>query len=106
MNDSIGPCWTPNRPPSQPHWKIATITPSAALMLSRFMTAACSGITSERNTIISSSARQQHDDADEQRQLVAEHRGEVDRARGHPADVHGHARVRLHRRNHAVAQAD
>ncbi len=56
MNDSIGPCWTPNRPPSQPHWKIATITPSAALIESRFMTAACSGITSERNTIISSSA--------------------------------------------------
>ena len=56
MNDSIGPFWTPIRPPSQPHWKIATITPSDAPMLSRFITAACSGITSERNTTISSSA--------------------------------------------------
>ena len=56
MNDSIGPCCTPIRLPSQPHWKIATITPSAAPMLSRFITAACSGITSERNTINSSSA--------------------------------------------------
>ena len=56
MNDSIGPCWTPNRPPNQPHWKIATITPSEAPIESRFITAACSGITSERNTISSSSA--------------------------------------------------
>ena len=56
MNDSIGPCWTPISPPSQPHWKITTTTPSAAPMLRRFITAACSGITSERKTIIRSSA--------------------------------------------------
>ena len=48
---------TPNRPPSQPRWKIAwTITPSDAPIESRFMTAACSGISSERKTTSSSSA--------------------------------------------------
>ena len=56
MNDSIGPRCTPISPPSQPHWKITTITPSDAPMLSRFIAAACSGITSERNTTSSSSA--------------------------------------------------
>ena len=74
-------------------------------MLSRFITAACSGITSERNTIISSSAREQHDDADEQRQLVPERRREVDRAGGHAADVDGHPRVRLRAAGSPVAQA-
>ena len=56
MKDSTGPACTPTKPSSQPHWKIATITPSEAVMLSRFMIAACRGITSERNTTISSSA--------------------------------------------------
>ena len=56
MKESIGPGSTPNRPPSQPCWKTATITPSEAPIESRFINAACTGITSERKTISSSSA--------------------------------------------------
>jgi hypothetical protein len=43
-------------PPSQPHWKIATTTPCEAPIERRFMSAACSGMTSERKTSSSSSA--------------------------------------------------
>ena len=43
-------------PGNQPNWKTATHTPSAAPIESRFMTAACSGISSERKTTSSSSA--------------------------------------------------
>ena len=39
--------------PASPHWKTATSMPSAAPMDSRFMTAAVSGITMLRNTVIS-----------------------------------------------------
>ena len=56
MNTSIGPPLTLKKLPSQPHWKIATTTPSEAPIESRFMTAACTGITSERNTTSNSSA--------------------------------------------------
>ena len=38
----------------QPHWKTATRTPYAAPIESRFITAAFSGTTIERNTSISS----------------------------------------------------
>src|SRR5262249_45748169 len=43
-------------PPSQPHWKMATTTPSEAAKESRFIAAACTGITTERKTIISNTA--------------------------------------------------
>ena len=46
----------PNRLPSQPHWKTATTTPSDAPIDSRFMTAACKGIRSDRKTMSSRSA--------------------------------------------------
>ena len=42
-------------PFNQPHWNTATITPYAAPIESRFMTAALIGTATERNTIISSS---------------------------------------------------
>ena len=58
--------------------------PSAAPIESRFMTAACTGITSERKTTSSSNAASADDDGDEQRQLAREHVREVDAARGGP----------------------
>jgi len=56
MNASIGPGETPNTLLSQPRSNTAWTTPSAAPIESRFITAACSGITNERNTTSSSSA--------------------------------------------------
>ena len=51
-----GTAWSsPSRPVPQPHWKTATITPYAAPMLSRFITAAFSGTITDRNTRASSS---------------------------------------------------
>ncbi len=51
-----GTAWSsPSRSVPQPHWKTATITPYAAPMLSRFMTAAFSGTITDRNTSASSS---------------------------------------------------
>ena len=47
------PC-KPISEPASPHWKTATNMPSAAPMERRFMTAAVSGITKLRNTVISS----------------------------------------------------
>ena len=44
----------PTREMPQPHWKAAVRTPNAAAADSRLVTAACSGISSERNAIISS----------------------------------------------------
>ena len=44
----------PMSAPRSPHWKTATSMPSAAPMDSRFMTAAVSGITRLRNTVINS----------------------------------------------------
>ena len=38
----------------QPHWKTAVSTPNAAAADSRLVMAACSGMSSERNAIISS----------------------------------------------------
>ena len=105
MNDSIGPWLTPNTPPSQPHWKITTITPSAAPMLSRFITAACSGITSERKTIISSSALSSTTTPMNSGSLWLERAREVDGAGGHAAHVDGHARARGERRDDVLAQA-
>ncbi len=43
----------PMSEPRSPHWKTATSMPSAAPMDSRFMTAAVSGITKLRNTVMS-----------------------------------------------------
>ena len=59
MNGSIGPVEsTPISEPRCPFWKTNVTTPSAAPMLSRFMTAALAGITSDRKTTASrSSAR-------------------------------------------------
>ena len=56
MKASIGPGWTPIRLASQPRSKIACTTPSAAAIESRFISAACSGISSERKTMSRSSA--------------------------------------------------
>ena len=53
----IGPVSsTPIRLAPQPHWKTATIRPKAAPIESRFITTAFSGTSTERKTIISSSA--------------------------------------------------
>ena len=52
-NASIGPLGTPG---NQPNWKTTTITPSDAAIESRFITAAWTGITSDRKTTASSSA--------------------------------------------------
>ena len=50
-----GTAWSrPSSSVPQPHWKTATITPYAAAMLSRFITAALIGITTDRKTIASS----------------------------------------------------
>ena len=46
----------PIRLAPQPHWKTATIRPKAAPMLSRFITTALTGTSTERKTAISSSA--------------------------------------------------
>ena len=55
IHDSIGPvCSSPNSDCPQPHWNTATSTPYAAAIDSRFMIAALSGTTTERNTTISS----------------------------------------------------
>ena len=43
----------PMSEPASPHWKTATRMPNAAPMESRFMTAAVSGMTKLRNTVIS-----------------------------------------------------
>ena len=48
------PVCTPIRLAPQPHWKIATITPYAAPIDSRFMIAALVAITTERNAVVSS----------------------------------------------------
>ncbi len=53
---SIGARWAPNSPASQPRSKIACTNPSDAAIVSRFMSAAWIGITSERNTSNNSSA--------------------------------------------------
>ena len=70
MKESIGPFGIPTRPASQPHWKIATTTPSDAPMLSRFINAACTGITTRAEHDEQQQGREQHHDADEQRQLA------------------------------------
>ena len=55
MNDRIGTVDSrPIRSAPQPHWNTITRTPYAAPTLSRFMTAALSGTSSERNTTSSS----------------------------------------------------
>ena len=53
---SIGAFSTPNTLAAQPSWNTSVVSPSAPPMLSRFITAACTGITSERKITISSSA--------------------------------------------------
>ena len=56
MNESIGPAWDPNSPASQPRSNTAWTIPSEAPIESRFISAACTGITNERKTTSSSSA--------------------------------------------------
>ena len=43
----------PKMPMPQPHWNAAVMTPKAAATQSRFVTAACSGTSSERKAISS-----------------------------------------------------
>ena len=43
---------TPMRPPAQPQWKTAVVSPKVATMLSRKPSVATTGITSERNTSV------------------------------------------------------
>ena len=76
-----------SEPGSQPHWKTATTTPSEAPIESRFITAACSGISSERKTTSSSSAESSTTTPMNSQQLAGEHAREVDRTRGQAADV-------------------
>jgi hypothetical protein len=53
-NDTIGTVSSrPTSPLSQPHWKMATITPYAAAIERMFMIAAFSGARMDRNTIMS-----------------------------------------------------
>ena len=56
MNASIGPAWVPNSPASHPRSNTAWMIPSDAAIDSRFISAACTGITSERKTTTSRSA--------------------------------------------------
>ncbi len=56
MNESIGPGWAPNSPPSQPRSNTAWTIPSEAPIESRFISAAWTGITIERKTTSSNSA--------------------------------------------------
>ena len=56
IQGSTGPGVTPITPANQPFSKTATVAPSAPPMLIRFMTAACTGITSDRKMTNSSSA--------------------------------------------------
>ncbi len=78
MKDSIGPLLISMIPSSQPHWKTTTITPSAAPMLSRFMNGGLQRDHERAEDDHQQQRGEQHDDADEQRQLVAEGGGEVD----------------------------
>ena len=56
-NETIGPAWaTSKRPLRLPSWKIQTVMPIEAAMLSRNPAAAFSGTRIERNTTISSSS--------------------------------------------------
>ena len=48
IHASIGPFWTPSTLAKWPYSNTATVAPSAAPIVSRFMTAAWSGITSDR----------------------------------------------------------
>ena len=74
-------------------------------MLSRFIIAACTGITSERKIMSSSTAESTTTIPMKSGSLLAEHVGEIDRARGEPADQDRHARSVLERRQHVVTQA-
>ena len=57
MKGSIGPVEsTPISDARCPSWKTNVMTPSAAPMLSRFITAALAGITSDRKTTASRSS--------------------------------------------------
>ena len=91
---SIGPFCTPSTLANQPSWKTATVTPSAAPIVSRFMIAAWIGITIERKMTKQQQRREQDHDREEQRQLAAEHVREVDRGGGEPADQDRHAGLR------------
>ena len=53
---SIGPFCDAEQARAQPFWNTATVAPSAPPMLSRFITAAWSGITSDRKITNSSNA--------------------------------------------------
>ena len=86
MNAWIGAPLTLKKPPSQPHWKIATTTPSAAPIESRFMIAACNGITSERKTTSSSSAESSTTMPMNSGSLLESTLREVDRERVRAAD--------------------
>ena len=78
---------SPSSSVPQPHWKTATITPYAAPMESRFITAALSGTTTDRNTM----RQQQHGDADheadDQPQPLGEQVGDVGEQRRVAGDL-------------------
>ena len=70
-NASIGPVLSiPSSDAPQPFWKIAVTTPNAAPTESRFITAAVSGISEAAEHRHQQQEAEQHDDADEQRQLA------------------------------------
>ena len=76
--DSIGPGrLTPNSDPSVPCWNTATMTPKAAPIDSRFMTAAVAEDQQAAEDHREQQERQAHHEPDEQRQLVRQHLREV-----------------------------
>ncbi len=87
MNASIGPGLDPSSRRSQPHWKIATMTPNAAPIAEQVHDRRLQRDHERAEHDQQQQRREQHDDADEQRQLVREHGREVDAAGGHTADV-------------------
>ena len=88
MKDRIGTVESsPISSPPQPHWKTMTRTPYAAPTLSRFITAALSGTSSERNTTSSSRNDSSTTASDEPRQPVLHPVTEVGEDRHLAADV-------------------
>ena len=73
---------SPNSPLNQPHWKTATITPYAAPIESRFMTAALSGTSDRAEHHHQQQEREPDDDADEERQATLDAVTEVDERGG------------------------
>ena len=75
------------RSPNQPHWKTATVMPSAAASDSRLDSAPVAGTSIDRNRTHQGQEAQADDDQQEPRQRVGQHLGEVDGHRLEATDV-------------------